>query len=723
MKKSTVLKFLALIFCVIMTLGLLACDGGEEATTHSLTDPAEETTLAESDNGSDREGSESEVHVTEDETEDETEESSDSETEESEEVTDCGGKHAYWQTNAEGHYRDACPYCGGGAVELKEHNYEIIDGKSTCIICGFSFECGGVHELVIDSEGHGLPNCEYCGFVGYAKEMHFFFTFPDGYYCAICKYVPECGGVHSWVAGADGHSQAACDKCGAEELPPEPHDSIIEKTDGNKYSYACVKCEHVIAEKEIGSGVEAFMSAYILSNLRERRLPETREEELRPSTYYSMGGQVFDIDGTVPYFSFTLGAQNPTTAQWLWIRNDPVATQGSTGHEKYSLDIGDAKYMVMKVRTNNPAQKILLNFSTEGKDDRSSVYIPLSVTENSTWGTYIFDLGAVFGEYYAKAEGASSYKIDDFYFHITPFSTDTYLDFAYIAFVSGGWQELDGLIDEDIAVIVKSKTSNAFVNVKDGTCIEHSADVGIDNGEYVSKCSVCNTVFRRYGVMADSASAFMPETAFEPIGSTGCTVKAEVMTDKDGTSYTRYNDFVGTKINAASPWSGSDIIGAINPQKAGRYMAIKLRVGENGLGQNMLRMYISTVNTSIKDESQGLGIKVTEDGQWHTIVIDLAERVGYMKNGEHLTSYTASDDGTYTIKFLQLRLFHGAQYGTNEDGTKYSMPEADDYMDIANIVFFDSLDDISSVISSDTYELSVTQGTSVLYNKDGTPVK
>ncbi len=742
MKKLSLIRSISLLICAFMLISLLAsCDNEKESgeeTSEEVTEASETagTTDREDDSGdtseSDAESGDTAAddttsdETTSDETvdevsaEDDTTEpeettegdTGDDETDEpeetTEEVTDCGGKHAYWQTNGDGHYRDACAFCGGGAVELKAHSFDMVGNTRKCTICGYS-------NWIIDAEGH-IPTEE----PEREKELHFFFDFVDGYYCYVCKYIPECRGIHDWVAGEEGHSQAECDQCGAEELPEEPHDSLIETADGNKYKYSCTKCSHVFFEKEIGEGVEAYISPYMLSNVRGQKLPATREDELRPSTYFSMGGRVFEMADGVPAFSFTMGAQHASAAQWLWIRNDPLAGGGSS-HEKYYMDIGTSQYAVIKMRTNDPSQSVQMTFSTKGADGREMVSIPLNVTEAEAWATYIVDLAAVFPEKYALAAGESTYKIDDLYFHIQPFSTSTTLDFAYIAFVSGSWAELDGLIDEDVAVLMTSKTSNALVNVKDGGCVEHASDVFVDNGEYVAKCAVCGQIFKRYGVSSDAATGFMPETAFDPLTLNGFTADIGIKTDTDGTSYIRYENFVGTKTEAQSPWAGAEIIGSANPVKAGRYMVIKLRVGDNGLDQKQLKLYMSTEGTTLKDETQGLGLKVEEDGLWHTLVIDLSTRVGYNKGGEWASSFLSADDGSYTIKFMQIRIFSGVQYGKNDDGTNYSMPEADDYMDIAYVAFCDSLDDIPELIDGDTYELSVDGATNVLYNKDGSP--
>ena len=159
---------------------------------------------------------------------------------------------------------------------------------------------------------------------------------------------------------------------------------------------------------------------------------------------------------------------------------------------------------------------------------------------------------------------------------------------------------------------------------------------------------------------------------------------------------------------------GRDVTDSVkwyNPLKdnsivSGNYMVIKLRIGENGLGQTYLKMYTSTKNKDATDERDGLTISVSEDGKWHVIVIDLSTVVGNNQG----TTYVKDKDGTYTAKFLQIRPFSGMIAGE------------DDYMDIAYVAFADNVESLLGLVSEDMYYFMSDKGSGGLLNTDGSCV-
>ena len=56
----------------------------------------------------------------------------------------------------------------------------------------------------------------------------------------------------------------------------------------------------------------------------------------------------------------------PQTAQVLWQRaqEDMWGDQTTGANQKYTESVGNAEWLVMRVKTNNPAQKFYLAFST-----------------------------------------------------------------------------------------------------------------------------------------------------------------------------------------------------------------------------------------------------------------------------------------------------------------------------------------------------------------------
>ena len=140
MRKSTLMKVLSLVLCAMMALSLFACtenvvedptetkapttDGTEtEAAKPTETDPATNPTETDPTEGSSDETSES------------TSETASETASETTPKPECGGVHD-WETKAEGHYKEACEYCGEKAVDLTPHTFETDkDGKYCCTVC------------------------------------------------------------------------------------------------------------------------------------------------------------------------------------------------------------------------------------------------------------------------------------------------------------------------------------------------------------------------------------------------------------------------------------------------------------------------------------------------------------------------------------------------------------------------------------------------------------
>ena len=143
------------------------------------------------------------------------------------------------------------------------------------------------------------------------------------------------------------------------------------------------------------------------------------------------------------------------------------------------MDVGDARFFVIKLKTSNNARTLKLNYSTTAKNSETAVatedftgtsyditgksgvkagdtyctnagYITLtfpmaSVTEGK-WTTFVIDLNAVAGEYHGKVDGAESYVVDTFYFDENAQTGN--LDVEYMAFVEGDWSDVAALVGE-----------------------------------------------------------------------------------------------------------------------------------------------------------------------------------------------------------------------------------------------------------------------------------
>ena len=204
-----------------------------------------------------------------------------------------------------------------------------------------------------------------------------------------------------------------------------------------------------------------------------------------------------------------------------------------------------------------------------------------------------------------------------------------------------------------------------------------------------AQCSLCFEVMGN--AVSNKIDKYMPAEQLSDRRSMNGTLTVSYGTDNDGTAYARISA-IDASVNGWVAWNPIIENGA-NTYLSGRYLVMKIRVNDNGLGQTYHKLYVSSQRPSLMNETQGLTFKATEDAQWHVSVIDLAARVGNSSG----TDFVDNGDGTYTIKYLSLRPFNEHQ---KTEGVENAT------MDIAYIALCDDLGDISSLVSESTYEWS-----------------
>ncbi len=494
--------------------------------------------------------------------------------------------------------------------------------------------------------------------------------------------------------------------------PPASSHAITETvTDGENgakvYTYSCSHCE-INVTKIVPACVSKYFSAQNLAT--------------GARVYYNTGSHQIESESGNAFARFTGSDQ---IAQILWNRVqadcDKQTDTGDLGNVP-SFDIGQSKYLVMKVRTNSPSERIILSFSTtghnaptaksetgaEGKVDINGkplekdayyateaghvgIKMPFAATESAEWGVYVIDLSTVADGYFVKDSETDTYIVDTFYFTISHLSSAEYIDMEYMAFVED-WADVDAIVDEESLVKVVS-TNGEYSKIKtaDGSCIKHAEVLRTVDGKYVSECSVCNVRIADYGIKADAVGGIVTAETIMNVNQVVGSVDREYLVE-DGVSFVRVSN---AKVNSEN-WMGLTLINGNTTSYAGQYLVMKVRIGENGLGQSYLTYYASTTAGALAAGAQ-VDAKVSEDGQWHVIVIDLSERIA------NPDSYFVAENGTYYTRYLQLRPFSGAQ----------TKAEADDYMDISYIAFCDSLDDLKDIVG-ESYELSLSASNSVI---------
>ena len=230
------------------------------------------------------------------------------------------------------------------------------------------------------------------------------------------------------------------------------HGNITETLTDDACTYTCDTCGVVLKTITLTDGVEVFYSAYNMST----PVASATDNKLTPNTHVNMGSKAFKfVDGT-PHFTFT---GTGSTFQLIWMR-----ATGST-HERYCVDMGQAKYMVIKARgIVNASDLVRVYFNTAGSTaDVARFKLPLNAAGAGEWGVYVIDMSKVLTANYVKSE--DTYKLDCFYISYNGnLATTETIDIGYVAFVDD-WTDIDSIVDEEKVYNVTS-TGGAFSEAK-----------------------------------------------------------------------------------------------------------------------------------------------------------------------------------------------------------------------------------------------------------------
>ncbi len=238
------------------------------------------------------------------------------------------------------------------------------------------------------------------------------------------------------------------------------------------------------------------------------------------------------------------------------------------------------------------------------------------------------------------------------------------------------------------------------MNKASTTCqhqLAHRLSADADNS--YAQCSLCFEVMGN--AVSNKIDKYMPAEQLSDRKSMNGTITLTQETDTDGTTFVRLSNMTVNATGWAS-WNPIAESGS-NTYTSGRYLIMKIRVNDNGLGQTYHKLYVSSQRASLLGATQGVSFKATEDAQWHVSVIDLAARVGDASGSD----FVENEDGTYTIKYLQLRPFNAHQ---NTEGVENAT------MDVAYIALCDNLSDIGSLVSETNYEWSTGETSCILRN-------
>lgn len=497
----------------------------------------------------------------------------------------------------------------------------------------------------------------------------------------------------------------------ADDSCAHPSRDSAEHVDGNTYSYGiCAQCGEAAYTKTIADSVKAYITPYKMSVL----VNKNTDDATNPRVHYNMANKKFVVENGNAYFSFT-GANG--AAQFIWNRGPGVHGYAEGKAEDYTIDIGKANYLVIRMRISETAlaKTFGISYSTTGADSSTFSAMPVAAATAGEWATYVIDLAGVYSTRHVLDAESNTYKIDTLYFHCDGLASTTKIDIAHMAFVEGDWADIAKIAETDTAILQRT-TSGAgiVVDVETGLCAGGCATgaVQVVDGVYKYVCPDCGGIIKDYGVSADAANVYWPAEMLYSKGTesnsyngwastTGKYNQKELITENGETFY-RIGDAESNKA-AEGPWAGWFPItrdGKAALQNSGRYMVFKVRQNKNTLNVNTMNMLITSTKSGTTWAEGSFSISLPADDQWHVIVIDLATRSG---------KFEANDDGTYGVRTIHIRPFGGGS-GAALDAT------TDEVMDFAYWAFFDDLDDLKNIIDEDTYEYSKSATLNSVYD-------
>jgi hypothetical protein len=258
--------------------------------------------------------------------------------------------------------------------------------------------------------------------------------------------------------------------------------TVVDGNDGAKiYNYNGTVCGNTAYSKTVPAGViylapelikKQVGGTIVNPNEENPKAPEVYAEKntLDPSTHFGMTSAGCAYDSLV-YFGFKGNSADHKTGQLIWNRSYDDYTSTASTNGRYTLDMGQSRFFVIKVRTNlahTGADAFSVILSTAGVKV-ASVKLPVQETQGD-WVTYVIDLESVVASSWVKNEETGTYIMDSFYLNFYNFLTTDSVDIAYAAFVEGDWSDVDAFVDEETVVNVTSVSDQTYEIVKaDGT--------------------------------------------------------------------------------------------------------------------------------------------------------------------------------------------------------------------------------------------------------------
>ena len=437
---------------------------------------------------------------------------------------------------------------------------------------------------------------------------------------------------HEYVVNDDGtHSLlSTCYQCGLAAVSHEPHIfSQIQLEDGD-FTYACSACDYRPFGENVN--INKFFNADSLNTDAKNYFRNTKN------------GVLTDAEGGFKYASFS-GQGN--TAQIIFTRN----TADASATEKAAFfTVGTAKYMIIRLKTNNPTMNYTFTLATydaehiEGKHNGvvkgmfprvTAFNVPISLGGEDTWTTYVMDLSALAPKSWV-ADANGNHMVYTLYCNIggSDYTPNVTLDIEYLAFVDD-WDEVKAVVSDETVVNVGSGGTGSIVNTQTKACVGgHNGKTENIEGGYRVTCTVCGTVITEV-LVPDSINYYSDLSVMNKyqVGS----LEKFLYDEENDVLYNRYEGSAASHLNitggaGAGTWTE-------DKYQTGSYFVIKYR-----MQAAYLELHVATKdfgkNPSYNDNTRpyytSIGQRKCPTGlsYWSVALIKIPDEIRYTKNAE-----------------------------------------------------------------------------------------
>lgn len=370
---------------------------------------------------------------------------------------------------------------------------------------------------------------------------------------------------------------------------------------------------------------------------------------------FNMTGDGVAKDGDTLYYRMFCNNGN-VAAQIFWTRIGG-ATAATWGPSQINpIEVGKAKYLVIKMRSNCDIQSIVFRIGTivgqatwENQSNMhiADITIPQKALDGTEWTTFVIDLSTTMGDGWV-ADSDGNYKICylqyTFNDYSNKFPTEMYFDFSYMAFVDD-WTEISDLVDTDNVDLITSNNVSKKVP-KTG----EKAPDPVASGYHLTASQIKSDA------------------------NNGSDIGSVELKNDESFDYVRMTNNSTGAANPTFVHSYADVSG-----NCGKYMIFKYRTN----AATWLHYGYSQSAEVTFSDSERTWTTLSNDEQWHVIIVDMSQTSSDDSN----THFIADCDGSnYTVKGLGFRLFYQQTSNANA------------YMDMAYIKWANTIEEAKTLI-------------------------